>query len=73
MEELEEMEGNVQMYHAEDELYPRNNQGKLKPGKGLNFSNKGPNFSDLERQLPWVFIALYGIFLISVVVLLFAL
>jgi hypothetical protein len=73
MEELKVMEGSLRMYHAEDNLYPRTTQGELKPGKGLNFSNKGLNFSDLERQLPWVFIALYGIFSIGVVVLLFIL
>jgi hypothetical protein len=73
MEELKEMEGSLRMYHAEDNLYPRTTQGELKPGKGLNFSNKGLNFSDLEHQLPWVFIALYGIFLIGVVMLLFIL
>ena len=66
MEELPEMEGSSQMYHAEDDLYPRSGQGERKRRKGLNFS-------DLERQLPWVFIALYGIFLIGVVVLLFIL
>jgi hypothetical protein len=73
MEELKEMEGSLRMYHAEDNLYPRTTQGELKPGKGLNFSNKGLNFSDLEHQLPWVFIALYGIFLIGVVMLRFIL
>jgi hypothetical protein len=69
MEELREMEGSSKMYHAEDELYPRDDEGELEPGKGLNFSIKGLNFSDLEQQLPWVFLALYCIFLVGVVVL----
>jgi hypothetical protein len=61
MEKLPEMESSSKMYHAEDELYPRDDQGKREPRKGLNFSDKGLNFSDLERQLPWVFLALYGV------------
>lgn len=73
MEDVSEMEGSSKMYHAEDELYPRDDEGKLDPGKGLNFSNKDLNFSDLEQQLPWVFLALYGIFLVSLVVLIFRL
>jgi hypothetical protein len=73
MEDLEEMEGSSRIYHAEDELYPRDEQEKPEPRKGLNFSDKGLNFSDLERQLPWVFLALYGVFLIGVVVLIFRL
>ncbi len=64
MEDLPEMEGSSKMYHAEDELYPRSSQGERKRRKGLNFS-------DLERQLPWVFLALYVTFLIGVVVLIF--
>ncbi len=71
MEDLEEMEGSSRMYHAEDELYPRDEQEKPEPRKGLNFSDKGLNFSDLEQQLPWVFLALYDVFLIGVVVLIF--
>jgi hypothetical protein len=66
MEELPEMEGSSKMYHAEDDLYPRSGQGERKRRKGLNFS-------DLERQLPWVFLALYGVFLLGVVVLIFRL
>jgi hypothetical protein len=62
MEELPEMNGSSQMYHAEDVLYPRSDQGAHKRRKGLNFS-------DLERHLPWVFLALYALFLIGVVVL----
>ena len=65
------MEGSSKIYHAEDELYPGDDQGKREPRKELNFSDKGLNFSDLERQLPWVFLALYGIFLGGVVVLIF--
>src|SRR5215210_2302382 len=58
MEELPEMADSSKMYHAEDELYPRTVKGERKRRKGLNFS-------DLERQLPWVFLALYVIFLIG--------
>lgn len=64
MEELPEMDGSSQMYHAEDVLYPRSDQGERKRRKGLNFS-------DLERQLPWVFLVLYALFLVGVVVLIF--
>jgi hypothetical protein len=71
MEKLSEMEGSSRMYHAEDTLYPRDDQGERKPRKGLNFSDKGLNFSDLERQLPWVFLGLYAIFFVGVVVLIF--
>ena len=73
MEELPKMEGCSKMYHAEDELYPRDEQEEREPRKGLNFSERGLNFSDLEQQLPRVFLALYGIFLIGVVVLIFRL
>jgi hypothetical protein len=69
MEDLPEMEGSSRVYHAEDELYPRDEQEEREPREGLNFTEKGLNFSDLERQLPWVFLALYGMFLIGVVVL----
>ena len=62
MEDLPEMEGGSKMYHAEDELYPRSGQAERKDLKGLNFS-------DLERQLPWVFLGLYAIFFIGIVVL----
>ena len=47
------MTGCHQMYHAEDALYPRDEQGEMLKGEGLNLS-------DLERRLPWVFIVLYG-------------
>lgn len=63
MEELPEMSGSSQMYHAEDELYPHDEQDELEPRRALNFS-------DLERWLPWVFLGLYALFLISIIVLL---
>jgi cytochrome c oxidase subunit IV len=69
MEEQKVMVGSSKIYHAEDELYPRDDEGELEPGKGLNFSSKGLNFSDLEQQLPWVFLWLYAIFLVGVVAL----
>jgi hypothetical protein len=52
MEELPEMAGCVKMYHAEDELYPVDENGEAIQGQGLNITN-------MERQLPWIFIALY--------------
>lgn len=55
---LREMEamlpGSVQMYHREDELYPRDAQDNIIPGIGLNFS-------DLESGLPRLFIVLYTV------------
>lgn len=44
----------VRMFHAEDELYPRDAEGAMVPGEGLNFS-------DLEARLPTLFIVLYCI------------
>jgi hypothetical protein len=64
IEESKGMAGSFQMYHAEEELYPRDEQDLLHSRKGLNFS-------DLERWLPWVFVTLYILFLAAVVVLLF--
>jgi len=64
MENLPEMEGSVRMYHVEDELYPRDEEGKTIAGEGLNFSN-------LEKRLPTVFIILYTFYAtITLVVLL---
>jgi hypothetical protein len=54
MEELPEMAGAVKIYHIEDQLYPRDADGRMIPGEGLNFS-------DLEERLPWFFMVLYGI------------
>jgi hypothetical protein len=62
---LREMEmklpDSVQMYHREDELYPRDSQNKPISGLGLNFS-------DLERRLPQLFILLYVILGLALVV-----
>ena len=55
MEESPELDGCHQMYHVEDELYPRDERGEMIKGRGLNIS-------DLERRLPWVFIVLYVVF-----------
>jgi hypothetical protein len=55
MEDLPEMAGSVRMYHVEDELYPRDKEGKMIPGEGLNFS-------DLEKRLPTLFLILYAIY-----------
>jgi len=51
----EKMPESVKMYHVEDELYPREEGGKMISGEGLNFS-------DLEARLPIVFVVLYSIF-----------
>jgi hypothetical protein len=53
MEESEGLAGTEQMYHAEDELYPRDANGNMIEGVKLNFS-------DLEARLPILFVALYG-------------
>ena len=53
----------VKMYHVEDTLYPRDEDGKMIPGEGLNFS-------DLEARLPMLFVALYGIFGVAALVVL---
>ncbi len=55
MEERPGMEESIRMYHVEDKIYPRDEHGKMIPGKGLNFS-------DLEKWLPVVFLALYAIY-----------
>lgn len=51
----DEMPESVKMYHVEDKLYPRDEDGEVIPGKGLNFS-------DLEARLPMLFVVLYCIF-----------
>jgi hypothetical protein len=56
---LREMEndfsGSIKMFHCEDILYPRNDQGEMIPGKGLNFA-------DHEARLPILFMVLYILF-----------
>ena len=63
MEELPEMAGSVKMYHVEDKLYPRDAEGKMIPGEGLNIS-------DLEVRLPWLFLVLYSLFGIGLLMIL---
>ena len=63
MEELPEMAESVKMYHVEDKLYPRDAEGKMVPGEGLNFS-------DLEVRLPWLFLVLYSLFGIGLLIVL---
>jgi hypothetical protein len=58
MEDLPGMEGSVRMYHVEDRIYPRDAEGKMIPGQGLNFS-------DLEKRLPMVFLALYILYTLA--------
>jgi hypothetical protein len=53
MEKSSDLAGIERMYHAEDELYPRDEQGNMIKGVKLNFS-------DLEARLPILFIILYG-------------
>jgi len=61
MEEKPDLDGIEKMYHREDELYPRDADGNIVQGKGLNFS-------DLENKLPVMFIVLYSIALLGVLV-----
>lgn len=56
----DDMEGSVRMYHAEDKLYPRDQNGNMIHGKGLNFS-------DHEARLPGLFMVLYCIFIIGLI------
>ena len=63
MEDLPEMKGSVRMYHVEDAIYPRDEEGKRVPGQGLNFS-------DLEKRLPMLFLILYIIYAIGTVLVL---
>ncbi|HRW10267.1 MAG TPA: NUDIX domain-containing protein [Caldilineaceae bacterium] len=58
MEDLPEMTGCQRMYHVEDRLYPRDGEGQM-------HQKHRRNFSDLERQLPNIFIGLYIIFVIG--------
>jgi hypothetical protein len=62
MEDLPEMAGCQRMYHVEDRLYPRDAQGNMLKVKGRM------DFSDLERQLPNVFIMLYLLSLAGIVI-----
>jgi hypothetical protein len=55
MELIAEMQWSHRMYHAEDELYPRDENDQPVPGVKLNFS-------DLEARLPIVFIIIYAVF-----------
>jgi hypothetical protein len=49
------MEDSIRMYHKEDELYPRDEEGN-------EDKSKGPAFSDIERRLPTLFGVLYVVF-----------
>ncbi|HEY77185.1 MAG TPA: hypothetical protein G4O00_13595 [Thermoflexia bacterium] len=60
MEELPGMENSIRMYHVEDAIYPRDKDGKMIPGEGLNFS-------DLERRLPTVFLILYILYVVCTI------
>ena len=58
LREIEEHPGmadSIKMYHREDELYPRDEEGRSMEGIGLNFS-------DLESRLPTLFAVLYVVF-----------
>ncbi len=65
MEDKPGLEGIEKMYHREDELYPRDEQGDIIDGEGLNFS-------DLETKLPDLFITLYKIALAGIAITLLA-
>jgi len=60
LEDLPEMAGSVRMYHVEDAIYPRDEEGRMIPGKELNFS-------DMEKKLPTLFLILYVIYAVSTV------
>jgi len=62
MEDLPEMAGCQRMYHVEDKMYPRDAQGNMLKTRGRM------DFSDLERQLPNVFMVLYGLFLAGILI-----
>ena len=64
MESSKELAGIEKMYHREDELYPRNDDGTVAQGVGLNFS-------DLESKLPSLFIKLYIATAIGILIALF--
>ena len=59
----DEVDGSHQMYHKEDELYPRDEEGEVIRGEGLNNS-------DRERWLPRVFIVVYVLFFLGSLTLL---
>lgn len=61
MEELPEMVGCHQMFHKEDELYPRDQSGQLLKRGFLS------TFSDLELGLPILFISIYTAFIIGII------
>ena len=58
MEKSPEMSGCHGMYHSEDKLYPRDANGIMIKGKGLNLAVR-------ERWLPNIFLAVYAIFLVG--------
>lgn len=60
MEELLGLAGCHAMYHAEDRLYPR-----LSPSQT---AQRASAFSDLERQLPRVFLVLYLVFAVGIAI-----
>jgi hypothetical protein len=64
IEASEEMKSCHGMYHAEKELYPTDEKNNSIPGQGLNFS-------DGEKWLPRVFGAVYVIFLLGTLFVLF--
>ncbi len=55
-----DMENCHKMYHSEDKLFPRDENGKVIAGEALNISDK-------EKWLPNIFIGTYSLFLIGVV------
>ena len=55
-----DMENCHKMYHSEDKLFPRDENGKVLAGEALNISDK-------EKWLPNIFIGTYSLFLIGIV------
>jgi hypothetical protein len=54
IEERQDMGWSHQMYHREDELYPRDENDEPIKGVGLNFA-------DFEQRLPFVFAGVYAV------------
>jgi hypothetical protein len=62
IEKLPEMNLSVKMYHAEDELYPQEQVGQVKPRNGLHFSN-------VEIWLPIALLSIYIILYVWMIVM----
>ena len=63
MEESAELAGLAKIYHLEDRLFPRDDEGNMIKGQGLNFS-------DVEANLPTLFTVLYAVSGVALVIML---